>query len=128
MSALNRAKPTHRFNSRAHAVKTAQQLARGEHSAVFVFGEEGNLIERYEYFAGVGRPESMPRFKGGGGCFVVPSDSGWAVRPKGNGLMVRRFAKKKDAVEFAEEVAAESAVPLLVYRTDGLLQRMSNPS
>ena len=55
---------------------------------------------------------------------VVPKPGeGWEVRKSGDGRFTERFARRKDAVEFARSVGNQRKSELIIHGRDGKIMR-----
>lgn len=53
------------------------------------------------------------------GIHVVPEMNGWQVRGGGRPRIEKQFARKREAVQFAEKLVHEESRPLFIHGRDG---------
>ncbi len=100
------------FDEFDDAIFRASELAKEADSAVYVFGREGNLIDRYEFFEGPSNQYTLN-----------PGREGWVVRGHGTHPCHETFRTKTEALGAARHIVSAHGGTLRVHYQDGSLQR-----
>jgi hypothetical protein len=100
------------FDEFDDAIFRASELAKEADSAVYIFGREGNLMDRYEFFDGPSTQYTL-----------TSSHEGWVVRGHGSHPCHETFRTKSEAMSAARDIVGEHGGTLRVHYQDGALQR-----
>ncbi len=102
------------FNDYEPALQRACELARSKGSALYVRGNDGKLIGKWEFYSEMPMPDAV---------HVIPSADGWAIRREATPL-AGLFDTKAEAVAEARRVAATCDRDLVVHYASGEVQRV----
>jgi uncharacterized protein YdaT len=100
------------FDQFDDAIFRASELAKEADSAVYVFGADGFLLDRYEFFGGPSDQFSLTSCR-----------DGWIVRGHGNHPSQDTYRTKSEALVAARHLVSTRGGTLRVHYQDGALQR-----
>ncbi|MEZ4269368.1 MAG: DUF2188 domain-containing protein [Myxococcota bacterium] len=100
------------FDDFDDAVFRASELAREADSAVYIFGPNGDLLDRYEFFDGPSNQYTL-----------TSCQDGWAVRGHGTHPCHETFPTKAEALDAARDIVGQHGGTLRIHYQAGGLQR-----
>lgn len=100
------------FDDFDDAIFRASELAKEADAAVYIFGREGNLVDRYEFFEGPSNHFAL-----------TSGHEGWVVRGHGSHPCHETFRTKPEALRAARNIVSEHGGTLRVHYQDGSVQR-----